>query len=703
MKIRSKYVLILGGFFLFNPIFAQVDTTDLLDQDNENQILLENIIEDQDLQEFDFDTEFERLETFRKNPLDINTCSKEQLISLGLLSELQIQALLGYRKRFGQILSLFELLHIPTFDEPSVRRILPYLILEEERQADLFSLSKAFKYSKNQIFTRYTRVLNQQAGYLSENGESPAYIGSPDKLYFRYRLTFKDKMSLGLTLEKDAGEEWLIPFSQNAKVKLPDYFSMHFYLKDVNKHIKGVALGDYQIFFGQGLVIWGGFGARKGANTTNIKRFSPSLRPYTSVNEAIFNRGAAVQLAFGKKSRWESTVFASHRFRDGNISLADTSDDASLEVLQISSLQEGGTHRTLSEIADKNSTQFISTGTQLKYKSEYWQLGAHFVMNYLTDSLSRTPQLYQKYQFQGQYNMMAGIDYSFVYKNLQFFGETALSHNGGLATLNGLLASLDDKNSLALLYRYFDPKFQSLTGNAFGETANVNNEHGFYLGWSSNWGKGITANAYFDIFSFPWLKSTADRPSQGFEYFVKIDYAPTYKWSMYLQFRQETKQANVSNNDTYTDYLQYNTRNNLRFHFRYRISRAFEMRTRAEMSFYKDEDFSYGMMLYQDLVWTPSFAPIKLNCRLAVYDATDYDTRIYAYENDVLYSFSVPAYYGRGMRFYINFNYNINRNVAIWLRYATTVYSDRNEISSGNELISGNQRSEIKAQIRVSF
>jgi hypothetical protein len=60
--------------------------------------------------------------------------------------------------------------------------------------------------------------------------------------------------------------------------------------------------------------------------------------------------------------RLETTVFASHRFRDATIALADTSDDASLDVLQISSLQESGVHRTEAEIADKNSTQMISSG-----------------------------------------------------------------------------------------------------------------------------------------------------------------------------------------------------------------------------------------------------------------------------------------------------------------------------------------------------
>jgi hypothetical protein len=44
-----------------------------------------------------------------------------------------------------------------------------------------------------------------------------------------------------------------------------------------------------------------------------------------------------------------------------------------------------------------------------------------------------------------------------------------------------------------------------------------------------------------------------------------------------------------------------------------------------------------------------------------------------------------------------------NRLVSIWLKFAQTCYSDRTVIHSGNEEIQGNKRSEIKAQLRVTF
>ena len=94
---------------------------------------------------------------------------------------------------------------------------------------------------------------------------------------------------------------------------------------------------------------------------------------------------------------------------------------------------------------------------------------------------------------------------------------------------------------------------------------------------------------------------------------------------------------------------------------------------------------------------------MTIQARLAIFDTQDFNTRIYAYENDVLYNFSIPAYYGKGMRFYINAHWDINRKMSIWLRYANFFYSDRNVISSGLEEIQGNNKSDFRVQMRFAF
>ena len=76
---------------------------------------------------------------------------------------------------------------------------------------------------------------------------------------------------------------------------------------------------------------------------------------------------------------------------------------------------------------------------------------------------------------------------------------------------------------------------------------------------------------------------------------------------------------------------------------------------------------------------------------------------MYAYENDVLYSYSIPVFYDKGFRYYVNFNYNINNKITIWLRWAQTVYKDKTTIGSGLDEITGNKKSELKMQVRYLF
>ena len=91
------------------------------------------------------------------------------------------------------------------------------------------------------------------------------------------------------------------------------------------------------------------------------------------------------------------------------------------------------------------------------------------------------------------------------------------------------------------------------------------------------------------------------------------------------------------------------------------------------------------------------------NVRLQYFETDGYDSRLYAYENDVLYAVSLPAYSGKGFRTYAIARYGINRNLDLWVRYARTQLSNVNTIGSGTDQINAPHRSEVKAQIRYQF
>jgi hypothetical protein len=57
-----------------------------------------------------------------------------------------------------------------------------------------------------------------------------------------------------------------------------------------------LALGDYTVNLGQGLIQWQGLAFGKSAEVTSIKRQSAVLQPYRSAGEFYFYRGAGITL-----------------------------------------------------------------------------------------------------------------------------------------------------------------------------------------------------------------------------------------------------------------------------------------------------------------------------------------------------------------------------------------------------------------------
>ncbi|MBK7308594.1 MAG: hypothetical protein IPI88_17340 [Chitinophagaceae bacterium] len=89
--------------------------------------------------------------------------------------------------------------------------------------------------------------------------------------------------------------------------------------------------------------------------------------------------------------------------------------------------------------------------------------------------------------------------------------------------------------------------------------------------------------------------------------------------------------------------------------------------------------------------------------RLQYFETDGYNSRLYAYENDVLYSFSIPVFYDKGLRYYININYDINKKMTLWIKWAQTIYNDKTLIGSGLDEIKGITKSEVKLQVQYKF
>jgi hypothetical protein len=144
---------------------------------------------------------------------------------------------------------------------------------------------------------------------------------------------------------------------------------------------------------------------------------------------------------------------------------------------------------------------------------------------------------------------------------------------------------------------------------------------------------------------------------------------------------------------------------NYRFNASYRVSSSVSLRTRVETIDYQrgTAELRHGFLLYQDFVHRPLSSPLELTMRFALFETASYDARIYAYENDLIGVFSIPPYYGRGVRWYGMARITTMRKVDLWFRYGAWIYQDQTVISSSLQEIPGNVRSDIKVQMRVRF
>ncbi|MBK7128774.1 MAG: helix-hairpin-helix domain-containing protein [Crocinitomicaceae bacterium] len=634
---------------------------------------------------------------FLENPINLNETNFEELSRLHLLSDVQISAIIAYKKKYGNFITLYELSSIAELDREVIDMILPFVKVEPPAAKSL-RIKNVFKYGNHEVLTRYERVFETKAGYLdypdSVLAENPnkQYLGSPDKFYFRYRNQYKDRVSWGITAEKDAGEEF---FTGTQKQGF-DYYSGHLFLRGVWK-FSAIALGDYQINVGQGLTMWSGFALGKTPNVFGARRNAQVLRPYTSVNESLYLRGGAFSFS---ANHWQLTGFASYKGVDANINAADTLDgifDDSFSSFQIS-----GYHRTVGEIEDKNKVHEFITGGELAWAGDHFRIGLAGVFTHYDVPLNASFKPYTQYKFNSDQLFTGGLNYRLFWRKMSFFGEFSMSDNLKPATLNGLIWHADSRLDLMLIHRYYDREFQSIYASGFGESSDNTAEQGIYMGAQLRVNKKLTVSAYYDQFEFLWLKWLTDDYSSGRDIFLQMDFTLSRSAKFYIRFKNKlTERNSKTTNEGLHDQVDLQ-RTSLRFNYEQKITPQLAVQSRIEwVNFRYDGDISNGILLFQDVEYSFLKVPLKLYLRYAIFDSDNYDSRIYAYENDLLYLFSIPSYYYKGARTYIMARYEISKRIDLWIRYGLWMYQNVDDISSGLEQIEGQRKSDIKIQLKI--
>ena len=656
---RIFLLILISGLAVFsnaqNPKVTQI-TEDLLES------VGENMSDDSDIQEI-----LDDLEGFSQNPLKINLASRDDLLRLHLLSEVQINNLIAYRAKTGTIYSLYELAAVDEFTPDVMQK------LESFISFDILEPQSGKNRSSTDFFVRLNWTFSSTG-----QADQAKYEGSPERYYARLKHV-SHGMEYGVVAEKDPGEA----FFRRSNKQGFDYTNAFANFRLGHKDSR-IYVGGYHVRFGQGLVAWQGFSMGKSAETTQVSRSDQGIKSYSSTDENQFFRGVAGRFSYRNFTFY--SFLSRHRL------------DASLDTLDVQryfgAFQTSGYHRTGSEIAGENSLEQFVGGGHATYSHSQWSFGLTSVYTRFDAIMDRSDEPYNQFLPAGKDNLVAGFDWKGSVKKIFFFGEAAIGKNSGKALLAGAMMKPASNAELSLVYRNINKTYFSFFSNAFTESSRTNDEHGLYLGLkvfpASRW----ILWAYADFFQHQWLKYTTSAPSSGAEFLAQVSYSPSRRTSFYLRFFQEEKEQRLI-----TESLRYNEQqliNRLRFNYNHDVTQQVSLKSRIEFSFYSKQSNEEGILVYQDVAFKPLQKSFSMNGRFAFYSTDGYNSRLYAYENDLLYSFSVPALYGKGIRAYFNLQQKFGNQFTLWLKFATTHQFASTSVDSST-------KSEVKFQVRYQF
>ena len=410
-------------------------------------------------------------------------------------------------------------------------------------------------------------------------------------------------------------------------------------LKDIGP-MKTVVAGNYQASFGYGLVVGSPFKRGKSAYIQSTATTDEGLKKYSSVGDS-YNYFHGVG-ATARVSRW-ADVSAFYSLRRGK-------EEAWQHVVGVNATGRWNRLKvgvTTVENIEATSSQFRER-SQASYSLEVKRREAKGVM---------------------------GVNARWNMGKVDIWGEVATSHGNkwGAGVITGVrYRPISDMNLLAI-YRYYSPEFDNAYANSLCSWSRMKDEHGGYLGLEYNRLRNWQLSAFGDVWK------------TGFETMVQADFIPQKDYRMHTRFRVKRKDEK----DTYS----------LRWNMVYEFGQ-WKMKTQADGNMVQAEgEWTYGWSVLQDVEYRFSEVPIVLQLRAQVFDAREWNNRVYIYENDVLYAYAIPFVYGLGGRFWLNARYKINDIFSVYLRVSETIYQNAWAMEHDKK----GSRTDVHALLRVKL
>lgn len=610
-------------------------------------------------------TYIERLNELAENPVIINSAGEDEFSRLFFLSDFQVKALADHAHSSGRIVTVYELAAIPGFDKETVEMIIPFITLD-------------YKPVNNSDSVRWRNSIISNLSIKPANTDTSS-LGSNWKSLTKYKFS-AGAFSGGFTMEKDAGEKLV-----TGNPPLPDFLSAHIVFNGSGL-FRRIIIGDYSARFGQGTNI--NTGIRRGTSLSSPGYMSSGdeLKPYTSSSENNFFRGMAAEFSL---KDFELSMFLSRKTRDATISYL-SGDSIGI----IDNFYESGLHNTSSLLHKKGVVLESGYGINLSYNPSNLKIGLTWSENSFSlpvnlpvDDPSRV------FDFKGKRNDLYSIYYNGFINNILLYGELSVSDNKKYAAIQGISIRPSDRLSINILFRNYNSGYITFHGNGPGSGSKTTNEKGILGNFSYEAAKHLFISGGFDVQNFPWLKYRSSGPTHGIKREVRGRYLPTEKLTFDALFDYRLTMVNSSDSTAIPEQKEFICKN-VKGSVRYSVSDNLTIGIRADFKV-ADPTGSTGTLLLQDVNYKFRKYPVSIWFRYCLFKTEDWDSRIYTYENDLLYSFSIPALSGEGSRSYLLVNWEIGKFAELRVKYSITSLITNGNIEQNTD--------EFKMQFRIWF
>lgn len=620
------------------------------------------------------ESSYDYLYQLEEQPLNINTATREELEQLPFLTTRQTADIQEYIYRHGAIKTMGELSFITSLDYNQKYLLSVFTYPGEVKKARFPKLRDIARYGRHSI------LATGKIPFYTRKGDENGYEGYQYKHSIKYDFTYGDYVRLGILGSQDAGE----PFFAGKNATGYDFYSFYLVLKKAGR-LKTLALGRYRLKFGMGLVLNNNNSYGKQSALTTLQSTGSNIRAHASRTDANYMQGAAATLSVAKGL--DISLFASRRKFDATLN-----DDGT-----IATILSSGYHRTKTELSKKNNATNTTAGGNVSFRKNGFHIGATAVYTALDRELSPdTKAVYRQHYASGKTFLNASVDYGYTGHLLTFSGETATGSCKDIATINMLTLNPGSRLSMTILQRYYAYGYYSLMSQSFSEGGMVQNESGACLGISWRPAQSLSITAYTDYAYFAWPKYQASAASHAFDNMLQATWTRG-DWSLSARYRLKLREKDNSDKTA----LTYRTEQRARLSATY-SGAQWQSRTQADFSSCAYNGSSTGWMLTQNVSCT-AVEKLRLNASIAYFDTDDYNSRVYSYERGLLQTFSVPSYYGNGIRYTLLVSTELIKNLLLTAKIGTVNYFDRSSIGSGYQLISRSSATDLEMQARWKF